>query len=144
MFKKVYIGCDHGGFALKETVLKQISTLGIATTDMGTNSTSSCDYPIFAKKVSEAVLADENSCGILICGTGLGMSMTANRFKNIRAAVVTNGYMARMARAHNDANVLCLGERVIGPGLAAEIVNVFLSTLFEGDRHLRRIKLIDD
>ncbi len=144
MFKKVYIGCDHGGFALKETVLKQVETLGIAAVDMGTNSASSCDYPIFAKKVSEAVLADEDSCGILICGTGLGMSMTANRFKNIRAAVVTNGYMARMARAHNDANILCLGERVIGPGLAAEIVSIFLSTPFEGDRHLRRIKIIDD
>ena len=98
----------------------------------------------YSKLVSEAVLADGDACGVLICGTGLGMSMTANRYRGIRAAVCTDGYMARMARAHNDANILCLGERVLGPGLATEIVNIFLGTDFEGDRHLRRISIIDE
>jgi ribose 5-phosphate isomerase B len=144
MSKNVIIGCDHGGLALKETLKPFIEKMGWSVTDLGTHTTDSCDYPLIAKAVCDAVLKDEGSLGILICGTGLGMSMTANRVPGIRAAVCTNEYMARMARAHNDANVLCLGERTTGPGLAQEIVQVYLSAEFEGGRHLRRINLIEN
>lgn len=141
--KKVFVGCDHGGLTLKNALKPAIEKLGWSIEDLGTHSTDSCDYPLIAKDVCEAVLKNEGSLGILICGTGLGMSMTANRFEGVRAAVCTNEYMARMARAHNDANVLCLGERTTGPGLAQEITEIFLTSDFEGGRHLRRINLIE-
>ncbi|MBU1612555.1 MAG: ribose 5-phosphate isomerase B [Proteobacteria bacterium] len=143
MFKKIYIGSDHGGFSLKELIIAQLKNASVVV-DKGAFTTASCDYPVFAQAVSQAVLADPGSCGILICGTGIGMSMAANRIKGIRAAVCTDAYTTRMTRAHNDANVLCLGERVTGPGVAAEIVDLFLVTEFEGDRHLKRINLFEE
>ncbi|MEF2143937.1 MAG: ribose 5-phosphate isomerase B [Desulfovibrionaceae bacterium] len=143
MATQVFIGSDHGGFALKEVLTPFMEKLGFKVKDMGTHSQESCDYPLIAKNVSEAVLAAPGSLGILVCGTGLGMSMTANRYPGIRAAVCTNGYMARMARAHNNANVLCLGERNTGPGLAMEIAEIFLTAEFEGGRHERRVNLMD-
>ena len=144
MFTKIYIGSDHGGFSLKERILAQLAKTSFTVVDKGAYSETSCDYPVYAKAVSQAVLDDPGSCGILICGTGIGMSMAANRFKGIRAAVCTDAYTTRMTRAHNDANVLCLGERVTGPGVAAEIVDLFLATEFEGDRHLKRINLFEE
>ncbi|MGE4503787.1 MAG: ribose 5-phosphate isomerase B [Desulfovibrionaceae bacterium] len=143
MFKKVFVGSDHGGFALKEAILRQLEGAPLEAVDLGTHSATSCDYPLIAKAVCEAVLAEPGSCGILVCGTGIGMSMAANRIPGIRAGLCTDGYMARMTRAHNDANVLCLGERVIGQGLAADLVDTFLNTEFEGERHMRRINLFD-
>ncbi len=143
MVKKVFIGSDHAGFELKEKIKDLLSSKNIQVEDLGTYSKESCDYPVFAKKVCEHVLK-EDSIGILICGTGIGMSMCANRFKGIRAALCTNEYMAKMSRLHNDANILCLGARVIGESLAKEIVEVFISTPFEEGRHLRRINLIDN
>lgn len=140
----VYIGSDHGGFTLKEAVAARLKAEGRHVQDLGTHSTDSCDYPHFAKAVAAAVLDDEDSLGILVCGTGIGMAMTAGKVRGVRAAVCTDTYMARMTRAHNNANILCLGERVLGPGLAADIVDTFLSTEFEGERHLRRINLIED
>ncbi len=141
--QKIYIGSDHGGFVLKTSIIQQLKRNALEYEDLGTHDSASCDYPIFAHAVAQAVLENTNSLGILICGTGLGMSMAAGKIQGIRAAVCTNTYMARMARAHNNANILCLGERVIGLGLAEEIVTAFLSTDFEGERHLRRISLFE-
>ncbi len=140
--KKIVIGSDHGGFALKTHLVKFLWEKGIKVLDVGPECSESCDYPIYARKVAEHVRL--SGLGILICGTGLGMSMAANRFRGVRAAVCTNEYLARMARAHNNANILCLGERVLGFGLAEGVVDAFLNTKFEGDRHLRRINLIED
>ncbi|MFW5734382.1 MAG: ribose 5-phosphate isomerase B [Oceanidesulfovibrio sp.] len=139
----VYLGSDHAGYHLKRGILDHITSLGAATEDLGTHTTDSCDYPDFAAAVSRAVASKDDALGILICGTGQGMAMTANRMPCIRAAVCTNEFAARMARAHNDANILCIGERVVGAGLAASIVETFLSTAFEGGRHQRRIERID-
>lgn len=143
MFTKIFVGSDHGGFSLKGSVMEQLERAGLAAEDLGTHSEQSCDYPHMVDAVCKAVLENPGSCGILVCGTGIGMSMAANRKPGIRAAVCTNGYMARLTRAHNDANVLCIGERVTGPGVAEDIVNLFLNTDFEGERHLRRISLFD-
>ncbi len=142
MVKKIFIGSDHAGFDLKEKIKDFLTSKNIQVEDLGTYSKESCDYPIFAQKVCEHVLK-ENSLGILICGTGIGMSMCANRFKGIRAALCTNEYMAKMSKLHNNANILCIGARVIGEALAMEIVNSFISTSFEEGRHLKRIKLMD-
>ncbi|MBU4260291.1 MAG: ribose 5-phosphate isomerase B [Proteobacteria bacterium] len=138
---KIAIGCDHGGIALKEVILPLLSELGHEVNDQGTNSTLSVDYPHYAKAVCDLVADNTCDCGILICGTGLGMSMAANRNKKIRAALCTEMFSARMSREHNNANVLCLGARVTGPGLAEEIVRTWLTTDFAGDRHLRRIEM---
>lgn len=138
---RVYIGADHGGYHLKALVVEHCKKLGHEPIDLGTDSLDSCDYPVFADKVCEAVV-NEKRLGILICGTGIGMSMTANKRNGIRAAVCTNEYMARLTRLHNDANVLCMGERVVGAGLALDMVEAFLSTEFEGGRHQRRIELM--
>ncbi|MGE4468832.1 MAG: ribose 5-phosphate isomerase B [Desulfovibrio sp.] len=143
MTKTLIVGCDHGGLALKNALKPFLEEQGLTVSDLGTHSTKSCDYPNIAKAVCRAVLEEDEALGLLICGTGLGMSMTANRFEGIRAAVCTNEYMARMARAHNNANVLCLGERTTGPGLAQSVVQAFLQAEFEGGRHLRRINLMD-
>ncbi|WP_432738770.1 ribose 5-phosphate isomerase B [Maridesulfovibrio sp. FT414] len=142
MAGKVVIGSDHGGFSLKEFAVKLLTDMGYDVVDAGPEAAVSCDYPVYAEKVAKQVI-EEKVLGILICGTGLGMSMAANKHKGIRAAMCTNEYMARMARAHNNANILCLGERVIGPGLAEEIIRAFMTSEFEGDRHLRRINLFD-
>ena len=140
--EKIYLGSDHAGFDLKEKIKEFLLSKGFDVVDVGTDSKQSCDYPIFAKKVCEEVL--KGGCGILICGTGIGMSMCANRFKGIRAALCTNEYMAKMSRAHNDANVLCIGARIIGESLTLEIVERFLETRFEGGRHRRRINMMDE
>jgi ribose 5-phosphate isomerase B len=138
----VIIGSDHAGFALKEYLKDHLAAKGYEVEDMGTDSTASCDYPEYAYKVCERALVT-GSLGVLICGTGVGMSMSANRVAGIRAALCTNEYLARMTRKHNNANILCLGERVLGQGAAAAIADVFLETAFEGGRHQRRIDLMD-
>jgi len=142
MKKTVVIGSDHAGFALKAFLIEHLSALGYEMRDMGPDGPASVDYPDFAKKTCQMVLA-ESLPGILICGTGIGMSMAANHIPGIRAALCDNEYLARMTRKHNNANVLCLGERVVGQGLAASVTEVFLETEFEGGRHQRRIDKIE-
>jgi len=138
---KIAIGSDHGGFALKEVVLPFLQKLGHEVQDVGCYDTGSVDYPGLADLVCEKVSAKVAEKGILICGTGIGMSMAANKHDGIRAALCSDHYTATMSREHNDANILCLGERVTGPGVAEEIVKVWLETSFGGGRHLRRIEL---
>lgn len=140
----IALGADHGGYPLKEEIKKYLDTIGIAYQDFGTNSTESCDYPIYAKAVCEAIQKGECELGILCCGTGIGMSMAANKHKGIRAACCSDVFSAKYCRAHNNANVLCLGDRVLGVGLALELVNAYLTTSFEGGRHERRVNLITD
>ena len=139
---KIAVGCDHAGFGLKEDVIGLLKSLDRDFIDCGTNDTSSVDYPDFGEKVSELVSSGQVEKGILICGTGIGMSMVANKFPNVRAALCNDLFSARMSRLHNDANILVLGGRVIGKDLAAEIVRTWLETPFEGERHLRRINKI--
>jgi len=139
---KVAVGNDHGGLALKETVISLLQELGHDVVDLGTNSGESCDYPDFAGKVAEGVGAGAYDRGVLICGTGIGMSIAANKVKGVRAALCNEIFSARMARAHNDANILCLGARVVGPGVAAEIVKAFFTTDYEAGRHARRVEKI--
>ena len=139
---KIVLGSDHAGFELKEYIRKDLLEKGMEVEDKGTFSLESLDYPDFAKKVSETVLQEE-ALGILICGTGIGISMAANRHPGIRAALCENEFSARMSRAHNDANVLCMGGRVVGVGLALSIVEAFLNTEFEGGRHARRVQKIE-
>jgi len=138
---KIAIGCDHGGISLKEEILAVIAENNCEVDDQGTNGESSVDYPQYAKSVCDLVANGECDMGVLICGTGIGMSMVANRNEKIRAALCSDIFTARMSREHNDANVLCLGARVTGPGLAEEIVREWLSTEFAGGRHLRRIEM---
>ena len=139
------LGCDHGGFPLMKEVKKYLDEQGIAYQDFGTCSEESCDYPVYARKVAKAVLSGECEKGILICGTGIGITIAANRFPGIRAANCTNAFMAQATREHNDANILGLGARVIGVGTALMIVETFLNTPFsEGERHVRRIAMIED
>lgn len=137
---KVALGCDHAGFALKETVAACLEREGHEVLDQGTFSTESCDWPDYARSVAEAVMAGEAERGIAICGTGVGMCMAANRFPGVRAALCNDTYTARYSRMHNDANVLTMGARVIGPGVAEEIVRVWMGTPFEGGRHSRRLE----
>ncbi len=138
---KIAIGSDHGGFALKEVILSLLQELGHEINDVGCYSLNSVDYPDFADMVAEQVVKGDAEKGILICGTGIGMSMAANKHHGIRAALCNGHYTASMSREHNDANILCMGERVIGPGVAEEIVRIWLNTSFEGGRHQRRIGL---
>jgi len=140
--KIVAIACDHGGFNLKETIKKYLDEKGIEYTDFGTDSTASVDYPVYAEKVCTAIQNGEAYCGILVCGTGIGMSLAANKFRGIRAAVCSDTFSARFTRMHNDANILCMGERVVGSGLALDMVELFLSTEFEGGRHQKRVDMI--
>jgi ribose 5-phosphate isomerase B len=141
---RIAIGADHAGFALKEDVRRSLETAGHAVRDFGTDSTGSVDYPDFALAVARAVQSGEAERGILICGTGIGMAISANRVRGVRAASCSDCYSARMARAHNDANVLAFGARVVGPGLAAELVRAFLETQFEGGRHEGRVRKIEE
>ncbi len=141
---KIALGADHAGFELKEKIKKFLQDAGHEVLDLGCHSTDSVDYPVYGAKVAKAVLQGEAERGILVCGTGLGMSMVANRFPGIRAALCHELFTARMSRLHNDANVLVLGGRVIGDVLALEMVKVFLETPFEGGRHLRRVNQIDE
>ena len=136
---KIAIASDHGGFPLKESLKKHLDERGIAYTDCGTTNTESCDYPLFAEKACRLVQSGEADRAVLVCGTGIGMSMTANKMKGIRAALCGETFSAHFTRAHNDANVLCLGARVTGPGLADMILDEFLNTPFEGGRHQRRL-----
>ncbi|MFN3870136.1 MAG: ribose 5-phosphate isomerase B [Aquificaceae bacterium] len=140
----IAIGSDHAGYPLKEKIKEFLLSKGYKVLDFGTESTHSTDYPLFARDVCLAIQRGEAQRGILICGTGIGMSITANKFKGIRAALCLNEYMARMSRRHNDANVLCLGGRIIGDDLALSIVDAWLSSDFEGGRHEKRVKLIKE
>ena len=140
---KYFIGTDHAGFEVKPFVIEYLQKKGIEVEDLGTYSTESVDYPDFAHKVAEAVLANEGTKGILICGSGIGMSLAANKHTGIRAALCHDYYTAEMARRHNDANVLCFGARIVGLGVIESILEAWLSTEFEGGRHERRVKKID-
>lgn len=142
---KLAIGCDHGGFELKEEILKFIKTIAnIQVSDFGPAAKESVDYPDFGAKVAEAVSKGAMDRGILICGTGIGMSIVANRFPNVRAALCHDHFTAQMSREHNDANVLVMGERVIGKGVALEIAKTWLDTEFAGGRHQARLDKIRD
>ncbi|MCR5823206.1 MAG: ribose 5-phosphate isomerase B [Lachnospiraceae bacterium] len=141
----IALGCDHGGFELMQEVKKHLKERGLEFKDFGTDSTASCDYPVYAKAVAKAVQSGECEKGILICGTGIGISITANKFKGIRCALCHDCFSAEATRLHNDANVLAMGGRVVGPGLALKIVDTFLDTPFsEEERHKRRIAMIDE
>lgn len=140
----IAIGCDHGGFALKQDVMKHLEARGLEYKDFGTYSEDSCDYPVYGKAVANAVANGECDKGILICGTGIGISITANKVPGIRAALCGDCFSAEATRLHNDANILAMGARVVGAGLALKIVDTFLDTPFSGDeRHIRRISMIE-
>jgi ribose 5-phosphate isomerase B len=142
---KLAIGCDHGGWELKEEIAKFIKTIrNIELVDYGTAGRDSVDYPDYGAKVSDAVSKGAMDRGILICGTGIGMSIVANRYPNVRAALCHDHFTAQMSRLHNDANVLVMGERVIGKGVALEIVRTWLDTEFEGGRHQKRLDKIGE
>lgn len=138
----IAIGSDHGGYLLKEEIKKHLEEKGYEVKDFGTDSTASCDYPVYAEKVCRAVQSGECEKGILICGTGIGMSMCANKCKGIRAAVCGDHFSAEFTRKHNNANVLCLGARVIGAGVAMQLVDIFLTTEYEGGRHEKRVEMM--
>ena len=138
------LGCDHGGYELMQEVKKHLENRGIAYHDFGCSSTESVDYPIYGKKVAEAVARGEFEKGILICGTGIGISIAANKIKGVRAAVCSDCFSAEATKQHNNANVLCMGARVIGEGLACKIADIFIDTPFSNDeRHIRRISMFD-
>lgn len=141
---KIGIGSDHGGFELKEEIIGHLKEVGIESIDFGTYSKDSVDYPDYGKKVAEAVISKEVDRGIVVCGTGIGISIAANKVKGIRCALCCDTYSARMSREHNNANVLALGARVIGSGLALEIVETWLKSEFQGGRHEIRVNKISD
>lgn len=141
----IAIGSDHGGFLLKQEIMKHLDERGMEYKDFGTYTDESCDYPVYGRAVAHAVADGKCEKGIIICGTGIGISIAANKVSGIRAALCGDCYSAQMSRQHNDANVLALGARVIGAGLAVKIVDTFLNTPFsDGERHLRRINMIED
>ena len=137
--KTVVIASDHGGLELKELLISDLEKRGLAVLDLGTHTADSVDYPDFANQLALAIKSGKAEQGILLCGTGIGISIAANRFSHIRAALVHDAFGAQMARAHNDANVLVMGGRVIGPEIARQCLDIFLSTPFEGGRHVRRV-----
>lgn len=140
----IAIGSDHGGFALKQAIMKHLESRGEQYHDFGTYTEESCDYPDYGRAVAQAVAGGEYQCGILICGTGIGISITANKVPGIRAALCGDCFSAEATRQHNDANILALGARVVGEGLALKIVDTFLDTPFSNDeRHIRRIAKIE-
>jgi len=138
----IAIGCDHAGVELKQQIIALVKDLHIECIDYGTDSTESVDYPDFGEKVSEAVSSGKIQKGILICGTGIGMSIVANKFPGVRASLCNELFTAKMSRLHNDANILVLGGRIVGRDLAKEIVKTWVSTPFEGERHRRRLEKI--
>lgn len=142
---KIVLSCDHGGFQLKETIKEHLNNkTDYEIIDIGVYNTDSVDYPEFGKRAAEMVASEEVNKGIIVCGTGIGISIAANKVKGIRCALCTNEFMAKMSRMHNNANMLALGERVLGKGVALEIVDAWLSTEFEGGRHETRVnKLMD-
>lgn len=141
---KIAIGCDHGGFELKNEIINLLKSENHEVKDFGTYSNDSCDYPDIALPVAEAVAAKEYEFGILICGTGIGIGIAANKVPGIRAALCSDTFSAHATREHNNANILTMGQRVVGTGLALDIVKTFLTTEFEGDRHQKRIDKISE
>ena len=140
---KVAIDSDHGGFHYKASIIEYLESRNIEYIDVGTLTRESCDYPVIAKNVAEKVISGKVNRGILVCGTGIGMSIAANKVHGVRAALCSDTYSARVSRAHNNANILCLGERVIGEHLALDIVDIWLKTGFEGGRHKHRVDMIE-
>ncbi|NLL63129.1 MAG: ribose 5-phosphate isomerase B [Ruminococcaceae bacterium] len=140
----IVLGSDHGGFELKEAIMKHLKEQGKEFIDVGCYNTDSVDYPIIAKKLCSKITSKEAEIGILCCGTGIGMSMVANKIRGIRAACCSDTFSARLTRMHNNANVLCLGGRVLGIGLALDLVDNFLNAEFEGGRHQRRVDMFED
>ena len=140
--KPIALGCDHGAYLLKEKIKAHLDEKGIPYLDFGTNGPESVHYPIYAHAVCQAVQKGEASCGVLLCSTGIGMSMAANKHRGIRAALCSDTYSARFTRMHNDANVLCLGALTTGSGLALDILDAFLSHGFEGGRHQTRVDMV--
>lgn len=140
----IAIGCDHGGYELKQEIIEYLNKNNIEFRDFGCDSTDAVDYPIYARKVANSIVSGECSKGILICGTGIGISISANKVQGIRAALCHDCFSAEATRLHNDANIVALGARVVGPGLAIKIVDTFLNTPFSmEERHIRRIELIE-
>ncbi len=139
MTVRVAIACDHAGFGLKTVLKSELESLNCVVEDLGTNDTASVDYPDYAERVARAIESGRAERGVLICGTGIGMSMAANRFRAVRAAACHDAVSARLTRKDNDANVLCLGARLIGEEVAKDCLRVFLATPFEGGRHVRRV-----
>ena len=142
--KKIAIACDHGGYELKLEIIKMLEEHEMKVIDLGCDSTESVDYPIYANKVCDEIIEKRADLGILICGTGIGMSMAANKRRGIRAACCSDTFRARMTRMHNDANILCMGGRVVGPCLACDMAELFVTTEFLGGKHEKRIKMFDD
>lgn len=140
----IALGCDHGGFELKNAIIEHFKENGIEYRDYGAYSAESVDYPIIAKTVCDAINAKECELGILCCGTGIGMSIVANKVDGIRAAACSETFSAELTRRHNNSNILCLGGRVIGAGLALKMVDLFINTPFEGGRHQRRVDMVND
>ena len=141
---KISIGSDHGGYELKAELISHLKGKGYEIIDKGCDSAASCDYPIYTNAVCDDIVSKESELGILICGTGIGMSMAANKREGIRAALCHDTFSAKATREHNDANILCMGARVVGPGLALMIADTFLETDFSNDeRHIRRISLFE-
>lgn len=141
---KIALGCDHGGYELKEKVKSHLGKKGYEVLDLGCHSTESVNYPVYGKAVGEAVAKKEADYGVVICGTGIGISIAANKVKGVRAALCMNTTMARLTREHNDANVLAFGARMVGDVLALEMVDTFLTTAFEGGRHIARVEMLED
>ncbi len=142
---KIVIGCDHAGYAIKGIVKDHLTSMGHEVVDVGTDSTASCHYPVYAKAVCKKILDGECALGILICGTGIGMSMAANKHNGIRAACCSDTFSARLTREHNDANVLCFGERVVGAGLALELVDAFINAEYlNNGNHVTRVAMLAD
>lgn len=141
---KIAIGCDHGGFEHKNAIAEHLKERGFEVTDFGIYENRSVDYPEIALKVANSVAAGENTLGILVCGTGIGMSMAANKVNGIRAAAVSDHFSVKYTRLHNNANILCLGGRVIGIGTALELADLFVDTEYEGGRHQKRLQMITD
>ena len=142
---KIAIGCDHAGFSIKNAVKTHLESKGFETIDVGTNSADSCHYPVYANALCEKILGGEAELGILICGTGIGMSMAANKHKGIRAACCSDTFSARLTREHNDANVLCFGERVVGIGLALDLVDAFVSAEYlNNGNHVTRVAMLSE
>ncbi len=139
---KIALGCDHGGLNIKNAVIEYLKKNNFEFEDFGCYTEESVDYPVYAYKVAKAVTENEDTLGILCCGTGIGISMAANKVKGIRAAVCTNEFMAEMTRRHNNSNILCMGGRIIDEATAVKLADLFVNTEFEGDRHTRRVDMI--
>lgn len=143
MSKKIIIGSDHAGYTLKNNLFNYLKELDFDVNDAGTYSEDSCDYPVIAKGVANKIANGDYDMGILVCGTGIGMSIVANKVKGIRAAVVSDTCSAKLSRQHNNANILCIGSRIVGESLAKDIVDIWLSADFAGERHQKRVSMME-